>query len=78
MDAGFVEIVYGGAEQGRYLCHHATVESIHLTGSAATFNAIVWGDNNAKVRPRRRVTALRCADRVLRLEGATTRQPRAH
>lgn len=50
MDAGFVEIVYGGAEQGRYLCQHPTVASIHLTGSAATYNAIVWGDNKEKVR----------------------------
>ena len=37
-------------EQGAYLCQHATVASVHLTGSAATYNAIVWGDNKDKAR----------------------------
>ena len=49
VDAGFVEIVYGGSEQGKQLCEHPGVASIHLTGSAATYNAIVWGDNIEKV-----------------------------
>ena len=49
VDAGFMEIVYGGVEQGGYLCRHPTVAAIHLTGSAATYDAIVWGDNKNKV-----------------------------
>ena len=49
VDAGFVEIVYGGGDVGKFLCQHPTVASVHLTGSAATFDAIVWGDNKAKV-----------------------------
>lgn len=44
VDAGFVEVAYGGAEQGKYLCSHKLVGHIHLTGSADTFDAIVWGD----------------------------------
>ena len=43
-------MVYGGAEVGTFLTHHHTIESIHLTGSAATFDAVVWG-KQPKVRP---------------------------
>lgn len=43
VEAGFFEVVYGGAEVGTFLTHHHTIESIHLTGSAATFDAVVWG-----------------------------------
>jgi acyl-CoA reductase-like NAD-dependent aldehyde dehydrogenase len=43
IDAGFLDIVYGGAEVGSYLCRHERVETIHLTGSDHTYDAIVWG-----------------------------------
>ena len=49
VDAGFVEIVYGAGDVGRLLCQHPLVASVHLTGSSSTFDAIVWGDNKAKV-----------------------------
>lgn len=49
VSAGFVEFVYGGREVGEALTHHPLVESIHLTGSADTYNAIVWGSPTAKV-----------------------------
>lgn len=42
--ADFVGFCYGGAETGRYLTRHPLVASIHLTGSAQTYNAIAWGD----------------------------------
>ena len=51
VDAGFLEVVYGGAEQGAFLVNHPTVKSIHLTGSAATYDAIVWGPGEPKVTP---------------------------
>ncbi len=41
--AGFVQVVYGGAQVGAYLCHHPQVETIHLTGSDKTYEAIVFG-----------------------------------
>ncbi|MGB8702847.1 MAG: aldehyde dehydrogenase family protein, partial [Thermosynechococcaceae cyanobacterium] len=41
---GFVEIVYGGAELGAYLCQHPGIDTIHITGSERTHDAIVWGD----------------------------------
>ena len=43
LDDGFLAVVYGGAELGRYLCHHPTIESVHITGSHRTHDAIVWG-----------------------------------
>jgi hypothetical protein len=42
--ADFVGYAYGGAAVGKYLTRHPLVRSIHLTGSAATYNAIAWGD----------------------------------
>lgn len=42
VDAGFLAIVYGGGDVGKFLCGHPDVGSIHLTGSAATYDAIVW------------------------------------
>ncbi|KAK9814745.1 hypothetical protein WJX72_010772 [[Myrmecia] bisecta] len=46
VDAGYLEVVYGGAKQGQFLCKHPKVASIHLTGSTDTFDAIVWGPGN--------------------------------
>lgn len=43
MDAGFYFVVNGGAEVGSHLCHHPKVTSVHITGSDATHDAIVWG-----------------------------------
>ena len=40
---GFVQLVYGGADVGDYLCHHPGIDEIHITGSAATHDAIVFG-----------------------------------
>jgi aldehyde dehydrogenase (NAD(P)+) len=39
----FLSIVYGGAEAGAYLCQHAGIEDIHITGSNQTHDRIVWG-----------------------------------
>jgi acyl-CoA reductase-like NAD-dependent aldehyde dehydrogenase len=50
---GFLEIVGGGAEVGDYLCLHPQVDSIHLTGSDRTHDAIVWGATEEE-RSRRR------------------------
>ncbi|MCP2296629.1 aldehyde dehydrogenase (NAD(P)+) [Nocardia amikacinitolerans] len=40
---GFVRIVTGGADIGTALVHHPDVESVHMTGSALTHDAIVFG-----------------------------------
>jgi hypothetical protein len=43
VEGGFLKVVYGGAEVGKYLCSHPAVEEIHITGSDKTHDAIVFG-----------------------------------
>ena len=43
IDRGYLRVVYGGAEQGAYLCNHALVNELHLTGSDKTYEAVVFG-----------------------------------
>lgn len=43
VDEGFIRFVYGGADVGRYLVEHDAVEDVHITGSNATHDSIVWG-----------------------------------
>ena len=40
---GFLAVAYGGPEEGAYLAQHRGIDEIHLTGSAATYDSIVWG-----------------------------------
>jgi acyl-CoA reductase-like NAD-dependent aldehyde dehydrogenase len=40
---GFLQVVYGPAEEGAYLTTHPLVDEIHLTGSHKTYEAIVFG-----------------------------------
>ncbi len=65
IDRNALRIVRGGNQLGAYLVEHPLVESIHITGAAATHDLIVWGegkeaDNNRKNdKPRntRRITS---------------------
>lgn len=43
IEPGFLRIVHGGPEIGAYLTAHPDLVHVHITGSAATFDAIVWG-----------------------------------
>ena len=43
IEPGLVRIVRGGAATGAYLTSHPRIAHVHITGSAATFDAIVWG-----------------------------------
>lgn len=54
VEAGFLQIVYGGASEGKYLCHHPAVDESLLTGSHKTFEAIVFGEGltASAVKPR--------------------------
>jgi hypothetical protein len=56
---GFLRIVYGGHETGRYLTDHDEVDTIHVTGSDRTYDAIVFGDGEEgrqrKAREERRI-----------------------
>ena len=43
IDKGFLRIMRGDVAAGQYLCNHALVETIHITGSGAAHDSIVWG-----------------------------------
>jgi len=43
VDEGVLAVVHGGAEVGKHLTGHAQVDTIHMTGSDRTHDAIVWG-----------------------------------
>ncbi|KAK9835218.1 hypothetical protein WJX81_006473 [Elliptochloris bilobata] len=75
VEAGFFEVVYGGVDVGTFLAHHMTVESIHLTGSATTFDALVWGKQPKVGKPllAKRVDAeLGCVTPYIVVPGAWT------
>ncbi len=43
VEAGFLRIVYGGGEVGKYLTDHDGIDEIHITGSDKTYETIVFG-----------------------------------
>ena len=53
VDRNFLRIVYGGAEVGKYLCNHDLVDTIHITGSERTHDAIVWGGDAQEMAERK-------------------------
>jgi aldehyde dehydrogenase (NAD(P)+) len=53
IEPGLVRIVRGGPDVGAYLTGHPDLSHVHITGSAATFDAIVWGTGAAGKRRRR-------------------------
>jgi aldehyde dehydrogenase (NAD(P)+) len=50
--AGYLRIVRGGAEVGAYLTEHPGVDEVHVTGSQATHDAIVFGPGRDGARRR--------------------------
>lgn len=52
IEPGMVRILRGGPEVGAMLVAHAGIDHVHITGSASTFDAIVWG-HDAEGAPRR-------------------------
>ncbi|MEJ2601011.1 MAG: hypothetical protein P8Z00_21950 [Anaerolineales bacterium] len=51
--AGFLQILYGGAQEGSYLCYHPAVDSVHMTGSYRTFEAVLFGPGEESQEPSR-------------------------
>ena len=43
VERGFLRIVYGGGDVGKFLVEHPDVDDIHITGSDKTHDLIVWG-----------------------------------
>jgi acyl-CoA reductase-like NAD-dependent aldehyde dehydrogenase len=53
IERGYLRIVYGGGDVGKYLCEHKDIADVHITGSDATHDLIVWGPPGAE-RERRK------------------------
>jgi acyl-CoA reductase-like NAD-dependent aldehyde dehydrogenase len=77
---GFFNVVYGDAQLGNYLCHHPEIDTIHITGSDRTHDAIVWGTTREEQSHRQAInqplltkpitSALGCVTPVLVVPGS--------
>jgi acyl-CoA reductase-like NAD-dependent aldehyde dehydrogenase len=67
-----MEIVTGGADVGDYLCTHPQVDSIHLTGSDRTHDAIVWGATREEQERRKMMNEPRVTKHVTSELGSVT------
>ncbi|MFQ5943696.1 MAG: aldehyde dehydrogenase family protein [Anaerolineales bacterium] len=54
IDRGFLRMVYGGASEGSYLADHELVDEIQLTGSDKTFEAILFGNGEERLKRMKR------------------------
>jgi aldehyde dehydrogenase (NAD(P)+) len=50
ISVGAVRLLTGGADVGTYLVHHQQVDHVHMTGSALTHDAIVFGTGEEGAR----------------------------
>jgi aldehyde dehydrogenase (NAD(P)+) len=54
VDRGYLWVTGGGAEAGSHLVAHAKVDTVHITGSARTHDAIVFGSGEEGAARKRR------------------------
>ncbi|MEM9190065.1 MAG: aldehyde dehydrogenase family protein [Myxococcota bacterium] len=54
IDDGFLAIVYGGIDIGAHLTTHDAVDTLHVTGSDRTYDAIVWGSDPTEQSERKK------------------------
>ncbi|MDR7384445.1 aldehyde dehydrogenase family protein [Promicromonospora iranensis] len=52
IEAGVVRVVNGDGAVGAYLTRHGGIDKVHITGSAVTHDAIVWGTGEEARRRR--------------------------
>jgi acyl-CoA reductase-like NAD-dependent aldehyde dehydrogenase len=52
VERGWVRFVDGGAAEGAYLAHHPGIDRLHMTGSRATYETLVWGPGPEQARNR--------------------------
>ena len=50
IDLGALQIITGAADVGGYLVRHHLIDHVHMTGSAVTHDAIVWGTGRDAAR----------------------------
>jgi acyl-CoA reductase-like NAD-dependent aldehyde dehydrogenase len=68
VEEGFVGIVRGGAQVGQHLVHHPKIDTIHMTGSDRTFDAIVWGTTQPEELARRKEAGEKAVDKPVTAE----------
>ncbi|MCA9606026.1 MAG: aldehyde dehydrogenase family protein, partial [Myxococcales bacterium] len=72
VDEGVYAIVRGGVKVGEHLVHHPKVDTIHMTGSDRTFDAIVWG-GDPEEQAKRKASGQKVVDKPISAElGAVT------
>ena len=71
VDAGLLRVVQGGAAVGGFLAHRPLVRHVHITGSIASHDAIVWGTGPEAEERRRAGTPLLDAPITSELGGAS-------
>lgn len=54
IEAGFVRVIYGGADVGKAALDHPQVDEVHITGSIYSHDAIVWGPPGEERERRKR------------------------
>lgn len=67
IDDGYLAIVYGGGDVGGFCANHELVETLHVTGSDRTYDAIVWG-GSAEEQKRRKASGERVNTRPFTAE----------
>ena len=72
IQAGYLRVVYGDAHEGQYLVHHAGVDEIHMTGSTAVHDRIVWGDTPEEQALRRAAGTPKVSKRITSELGCVT------
>jgi hypothetical protein len=50
VDDGYLAVILGGAEIGAHLAQHPEIDTLHVTGSDRTYDAIVWGPAEDRAR----------------------------
>ena len=65
LDAGFLRILTGGADEGQHLVHSDRVQHVHITGSVGSHDAIVFGPG-VEGAARRALVARGAAEPLLR------------
>lgn len=53
IEGGFLAMITGDAAVGAFLCQHEGIDTIHITGSHHTHDAIVWGNPPAEQAERK-------------------------
>ena len=53
VERGFVRVTSGGVDVGAYLAHHPGVDAVHITGNAASHDALVFGPGEEGARRKR-------------------------